>query len=178
MKFLQMLAKARKSRLILPKRLLCLDPGSTTGWSLFEEGVPVEGGQITNVADGQCLYQSMLDLFAQTKPTRVVCENYRLYQHKLEAQSFSEVHTVRIIGFIEAICQLGLTTDGQAIPLYFQMAQEAKGFCTDSKLKLWGFWVKGMRHNRDAIRHGCYWLLFNKLTKGDDKLDVPAVCQE
>lgn len=41
-----------------------------------------------------------------------------------------------------------------------QMAAQAKGFVDDDKLKAWGFWIKGKKHARDAIRHGVYYLLF------------------
>ena len=52
------------------------------------------------------------------------------------------------------------------IPTHKQMASTAKTFATDKKLREWGFWERGMRHARDAIRHGCYFLLFYK--KGED----------
>jgi hypothetical protein len=48
------------------------------------------------------------------------------------------------------------------------MASQAKAFVTDQKLKEWGFWKEGMRHSRDAIRHGLYFLLFYK--RGEDVL--------
>lgn len=47
-----------------------------------------------------------------------------------------------------------------------QMAVTAKNFCTDDKLKQWGFWQAGQKHARDSIRHGCYFLLFFR--KGQD----------
>jgi hypothetical protein len=46
--------------------------------------------------------------------------------------------------------------------IHYQMATTAKTFVTDEKLKQWGFWQEGMRHSRDAIRHGLYFLLFYK----------------
>jgi hypothetical protein len=32
-------------------------------------------------------------------------------------------------------------------------------------LKKWDFWKPGMRHSRDAIRHGIYWLLITNRPK-------------
>jgi hypothetical protein len=33
----------------------------------------------------------------------------------------------------------------------------AKTFATDDKLEAWGFWKRGQKHARDAIRHAVYW---------------------
>lgn len=33
----------------------------------------------------------------------------------------------------------------------------AKTFADDVKLAAWGFDAPGMRHAKDAIRHGCYF---------------------
>jgi len=33
----------------------------------------------------------------------------------------------------------------------------AKTFANDDKLEAWGFWRKGQKHARDAIRHGIYF---------------------
>lgn len=178
----------------IPDRLLCLDPGETTGWCLFEKGelikynqedtviLSTDGKQGTKIIDWRCLE----DLFFFTAPTKVVCENYRIYAHKLERHSFSQVETLRLIGGIDQLCHTGwfdkhypddYGIDGdptnlegdpnevrafnyhQPISIDYQMAVQAKGFVTDERLKEWGFWLPGMRHSRDAIRHGIYWLL-------------------
>lgn len=90
----------------------------------------------------------------------VIYENYRVYAHKLERHSNSEVYTLRLVGVIEYLCDVK-----HKIPYYNQMAQQAKGFVTDDKLKKWGYYRQGLRHARDAIRHGCYFLLFDKELK-------------
>jgi hypothetical protein len=180
MDFQVLLDRVRKDNVVAPKRLLCLDPGETTGWALFENAKLTKWGQTTTVIDKKIQYGAMIELIQEIKPTAIVCENYRVYQHKLEQHSFSEVLTVRIIGGFELLSYQGITEtrpmdlnfrgetmaatyqEHWQIPIFFQMAQEAKGFCTDKKLEMWNYWQKGMRHSRDAIRHGCYWLLFNK----------------
>ena len=43
--------------------------------------------------------------------------------------------------------------------LKFLFTIKAKGFVTDAKLKEWGLWQDGLRHSRDAIRHGIYFLV-------------------
>jgi hypothetical protein len=161
-----------------PERLLCLDPGETTGWALFEHSKLVRWGQIQTVdKEENILWHNLNELFIAINPDFVVCEDYRIYQHKLARHSFSPVLTLRLIGGTDLMCLLGWYVDyGDSddcnslehftCPIHYQMATQAKGFITDEKLLNWGFWQDGMRHSRDAIRHGCYFLLFYK--RGED----------
>lgn len=152
--FLEILEKRRGAEWKAPHRLLVLDPGETTGWCLYIDGKLHDQGQASTYALG---WHEIHELFEQTRPTMVLYENYRVYQHKLERHSNSEVYTIRLIGVIEYLCEVVW-----GIKHYNQMAHQAKGFVTDEKLKAWGYYVTGKRHARDAIRHGCYFLLFNK----------------
>lgn len=128
----------------------------TTGFAVFHNHHLVRGGQIRTVVDGQILWDEIFKLIITEEVSQVVCEDYRVYQHKLERHSFSPVVTLRLIGGIDFICHLS------KLPVHYQMATQAKGFVTDQKLKEWGFWQDGLKHARDAIRHGCYFLLFHK----------------
>lgn len=182
----------------LPQALLCLDPGETTGWAVFERGELTKLGQAPTVSiktvgnskkgSKSVDWPVVNDLFIMTTPTHVVCEDYRIYAHKLERHTFSSVETLRLIGGIDMICHVGFSwvekaglAGGQGvsipksdlklmefyepIPISYQMAVQAKGFVTDEKLKQWGFWKDGMRHSRDAIRHGIYYLLVTNRPK-------------
>lgn len=154
--FSDLLQRIRGSATI-PHKLLCLDPGKTTGWCLFEDGVLTKWGQIEDCFDDKNVDATKLyDLFADIQPDFIVYEDYKVYSHKLDRHSFNPVFTVRLIGVIETYCQI------EGVKSHKQMATTAKNFCTDDKLKQWGFWQSGMRHSRDAIRHGCYFLLFYK----------------
>lgn len=155
--FHELLAMRRGSEWIPPKRLLCLDPGETTGWSVFEDGQLVRCGQAHTIEG----YHIIHNLFCDIVPSMVIYENYRVYAHKLERHSNSEVYTLRLIGAIEYLCDMTYQ-----VPRYNQMAQQAKGFVTDEKLKAWGYYQKGQRHSRDSMRHGCYFLLFDKSLEG------------
>lgn len=101
-----------------------------------------------------------MDLLNDVKPDFIVYEDYKVYSQKLNSHAFNPIFTVRLIGAIETYCQ----TNG--VKAHKQMATTAKNFVTDDKLKQWGFWQEGMKHARDAIRHGCYFLLFYK--RGQD----------
>jgi len=147
----------------IPQKLLCLDPGKTTGWCLFEQGKLTRWGHVENCYDDNNIDVSGLtDLFQEIQPDFILYEDYRIYSNKLERHSYSPVMTIRLLGVVETYCQMN------KIPTHKQMATTAKNFCTDIKLEQWGFWQPGMRHARDAIRHGCYFLLFYK--KGCDIL--------
>lgn len=155
--FPNLMVTRRGMQFVPPKRLLVLDPGETTGWALFEDGKLSAAGQAATKREGwRCIHSLLMDI----KPDMLVYENYRVYEHKLERHSNSEVYTVRLIGVIEYLCDIVC-----GIPHYNQMAHEAKGFVSDDKLQKWGYYKPGLKHARDAIRHGCYFLLFNKNLK-------------
>ena len=153
-------AKVREARKVnaFAGTLLALDPGETTGWSVWqctpgEDDVLIAWGQLPSwpmnlIASG------FLELLKQYKPTRVVYEQYRVYDWKLETHSWSDVPTLRIIGSIET-----RLIDAN-IPYSHQTAQVAKQFVTDQRLKEFGFYKPALKHARDSIRHGIYYLCF------------------
>jgi hypothetical protein len=84
----------------------------------------------------------------------MIIENYRVYPWLLKQHSWSEIPTVRYIGVLQYIADL------RGTPVRLQMAQLAKVYCTNQKLKRWGLYQEDKKHAMDAIRHGCYYLLF------------------
>lgn len=155
MKFNELLWKVRKNPTLWtpPKRLLALDPGENTGYAVFRDGIFCDCGQqdCKEIAP-----QALTEIFDKYNPTHVIAEDYRIYQHKTDSHTWSNLFTPRLLGMIELLCYQ------REINLDWQMASAHKSFCTDMKLKEWDFWQTGMRHSRDAIRAGCYYLLFNK----------------
>ena len=174
MTFEELLLKHRGVDYTPPETLLCLDPGFTTGVAVFTNGKLTHWEQVTTITDYKTTphlqWDNLLDLFARIKPTKIVCEDYRIYTHKLDQHNFSGVDTLRLIGGIDMLAQVGypIAVDARVlemnlpVSITYQMASMAKGFCTDDKLKHWNYWQPGMKHSRDAIRHGCYYMLFNK----------------
>lgn len=148
----------------VPHKLICFDPGKTTGWATFVDGKLDKTGHIEACYDDHNIDVSpILKVLQEEQPDYILYEDYKVYAHKLSRHTFNPVFTLRLIGAIEAYCQM------HNIPSHKQMAVTAKNFVTDEKLKSWGFWETGMRHARDAIRHGCYFLLFYK--KGENIID-------
>ena len=162
MQFKELLERSRKVPLPKGLTLLALDPGHTCGYCVFVDGEMTSCGQVEFVTErkgsneGHIVWYKIWELFDVVAPDMVVFEDYRVYQHKLERHSFSPVLTLRIIGGIELLCAM------RNIKTFSQMANTAKGFVSDEKLKDWGFFGKAQRHSRDSIRHAIYFLLFNK----------------
>jgi len=146
-------AKLDKSGLPLPKVMIALDPGETTGLAVFNEANLVEAKQLAthSIYSGTDILIEVLDKY---KPDMVVFEDYRIYDFKAQSHSWGTLHTPRLIGALQSLChQRGIKT-------FYQLAQQPKLFCTDQKLEQWGYYRKGLRHARDAIRHGCYYLIW------------------
>lgn len=145
----------------VPHKLICFDPGKTTGWCTFVDGKLDKVGHIEHCYDDNNIdATAILKVLQEEQPDFILYEDYKVYAHKLARHTFNPVFTLRLIGAIETYGQI------TGIPTHKQMAVTAKNFVTDEKLKSWGFWETGMRHARDAIKHGCYFLLFYK--KGED----------
>lgn len=144
-----------------PATLFAIDPGETCGWAVFRGGhLSISGQQeITTMKDSRLEVGPLWDLIMQWQPNIVVMEGYRVYASKAAAHTWNALYTPKLIGAMEAVC------DFRGIPVVIQMAS-VKAFCTNDKLKAWGFYQKAQPHAIDAIRHGCYYLLFHERGKG------------
>jgi hypothetical protein len=159
MEFKVLLGRIRTSKVqwAPPKVLMAIDPGKTTGIAIFKEGILSTQSQVDTSNDEGI--QELVRQITYTNPNILVCEDYRVYSWKAKEHSWEALNTPQLIGVIKYLCTKSNT------PIYMQMAQMGKGFCTDKKLREWGFYRSGLPHSRDAVRHGCYWLLFHKEDK-------------
>lgn len=158
MKFADLLQKVKLTRKFeRPDHLLVYDPGQTSGWAYFENCELTSCGQLST-ADlrdiAKDIYGFTASMLDGKDNCMVLYENYRIYGHKQRQHVGSELHTAKVIGVIESVCQL------LDIETHTQMAATAKPFCTDSKLRQWGWYQTAEQHANDAIRHGAYYLLF------------------
>ena len=167
---LMKLTHAQRETIPYQGTLVCFDPGETTGYAVFENWTLEDSGQLDSKDIPSCTKSIYDELRHHQHPNaekglywgltardvRVVMEDYRVYGWKTESHAWENLHTPKLIGGIQTIC--GLLT----IPFYMQMAGQVKTFCTNDKLKEWDMYIKGQQHARDAIRHGCYYLLFHK----------------
>ena len=161
MRYDLLLASITKKGVSIPGTLLAFDPGEVTGCCVFKDGKPVEFRQLPTVNKKTRDYEwDIIEQFIdEIKPDAVIIENYRIYAHKLEQHSSSDVPTLQLIGAIKYMLYK------RNIPYKLQMAQQAKGFVTDAKLKEWGMWDVGHKHARDACRHCVYYLVSQKPKK-------------
>lgn len=134
-------------------RVVGLDPGETTGACAFKGKEMLDARQLPTGLVGKGATE-ILNYLLAWEPSIVVMEDYKVYAWKTKDHAWASLHTPRLIGAIEFICYR------HDCPIQKQMAQQAKGFCTDDKLKAWGLYLPGQRHSRDAIRHAVYYLLF------------------
>lgn len=151
--FLKMYRSQRDPLWSPPDQLLVLDPGETIGWAVFLKGSLNGCGESSLHASPHKVLISLCK--EMMHPDVIVTENYRVYPWKLRDHSWSAGYTLRVLGMIEGIAE------EDSILLCKQMASLAKGFCHNRRLREWGYY-RTDTHARDAIRHGCYWLLFNK----------------
>lgn len=142
-------------------RLLSFDPGHTTGWCLYVGTKQVHVGQIITKSIPQCV-ENVENLFAETQPTAIVMEDYRVYKWRAQHHAGSDMLTTRVIGSIETIAVQHFMPE-----ITKQPAHIAKRWCTDEKLKQWEMYVKGQKHARDAVRHATYFILFGAIRKAD-----------
>lgn len=141
----------------------------TTGYCIGNgDGTIIEIGEIRakDFETRMEYHDAVLSLALNKKKVDViVCENFRLYQHKAQAQVHSELETPRIIGALEYCAWL------KKMPLYFQMAVDVKKRFSDDILtekcileKVKNvFYFKGIKtndHIRDAIRHYNYFVRY------------------
>lgn len=134
--------------------VLCLDPGETTGWALFEDGWLESVGQEPTGTEPALTADFVRRMHEEVDLRHIVYEEYRIRGNKAKQHVGSEVVTIQHIGVIRA------TADQLGIPATKQAAGLAKGFADDRKLRMWGLYNTGQRHANDAVRHGVYWHLF------------------
>lgn len=149
-----------------PGRLITFDPGETTGYSIWDNAKLTECGQLaTHTVQNSVemlshwlddkfsiLHDEVdVDIYTGRAIAKVVIEEYRVYSQKTDDHAQSTMHTSRLIGCLETLLTL------RKMPYEMVGAGLAKRVATDEKLKDWGFWQRGERHARDAIRHGVYF---------------------
>jgi hypothetical protein len=138
--------------------VLCLDPGETTGWALWEAGLLADCGQWATPSP-DVLADAIAAVYYNGDGrgpglARIVYEEYRIRGNKAKEHVGSEVVTIQHVGAIKVVAS------ELAVPLWKQSAGMAKGFATDEKLRRWDLWQPNLRHANDAIRHGVYYHLF------------------
>ena len=145
--------------------VFAFDPGETTGFAHLKGDRLIRTDQLNTktVKDTVIAIETFRDEFTsyllgleagEYKGVNFAIEDYRIYSHKSDTHKWSNVHTIKVVGLLEALAE------SLGCKYKLRMASEAKNFVTDDYLKDWGFWRSGERHARDAIRHGIMQILF------------------
>lgn len=153
-----------------PGLILAFDPGETTGFCAMydfkiRELCQIPTGPTLSVRECYENLEKAMDRHAPDDSeyeAQAAIEDYKVYDWKAEDHSWSQVHTIKVVGLIQLLC-------GQwVLPFKMRMAALAKGFVTDEKLKMWDLYepTVGQKHARDSLRHACYHALWpNKVDK-------------
>lgn len=138
----------------LSKNYLAMDPGETTGMSLWNADTQqLYTFQVKTNEIGPS-FANLTAFILSFQPAHLRVENYRIYGWKAEDHKWQELHTPQWIGAIKACAHI------HELPMSVCMAQQAKNFWTDEKLEKCGIYPKGLVHGRDALRHLLYFLTF------------------
>jgi len=134
-------------------QVISLDPGGTTGWSIFsvhpiamngDPDIPplinVEwwtAGEFTGNQDSQC--DEIVEMLREWPYARLVTEDFKLRQLN------AELDPVEINAILRHVMR----------PRYFvlQSASLAMGTLPDDRQKELGLWIPGKQHARDAVKH-------------------------
>lgn len=146
---------------------LCVDPGETTGFSLWDaDGKLVWADQLPMWNFIDALYQWAVDgLVPRTLMENgehldhdlgaVVCEEWQLYPWELRNLAWDKCRTARAIGGLTLICrQFGKQ-------LVFQGADIKNGAQAAGAEALYLEPVHENRHANDSIQHGVFYLAKN-----------------
>ena len=143
---------------VFPGTVMAFDPGETTGVAVMTNLEMTYSCQLITPTQFTGIHE-IKKIIETHKPNMIICENYRIYGWATKQHQWAELHTPKLIGCIVCLAVL------KGVPIQFQMAVEGKGWVTDQKLKAWGFYERGEKHARDAMRHACYYLLFGDKPK-------------
>lgn len=139
-------------------QVLALDPGGTTGWAIFQvhpdamtgdPEIPVldniewwTAGEVTGKQDDQI--DELVKLIEEWPAARLVTENFR----------------VRSIQALLDPAEINAVLRWAVRPRYFVYQEPglAMSTVTDERQKLWGYWLPGKPHARDAVKHGITFL--------------------
>lgn len=147
-------------------RLLAVDPGEVhCGMALFED----TGGDyhlVSSWEEGpdECAY-SVYRFMTEEDLTHLVVEKFQLYPWKSEAQSFSQLKTVEVIGVLRYLHKRAVAT-GAEVVWEEQPASIKKPTALICKAKGIKPFLKSNQHMKDAQVHGWRYILKN--LEGED----------
>ena len=155
-------------------RVLCFDPSGnfkegsgTTGVAVFSDGKLESFTDIkaTHYDTIEQYWNAHYQIIKHNNPGIIVCESFRLFEHKAKEQSWSAMETCQLIGYL----RMKAWENGIK---WFEQDPSVKPRVADRILERMGVIQKnGSRytcmgkltnlHIRDAVRHGVFFHRFN-----------------
>jgi len=138
-------------------RVISLDPGGTTGYTLaYKDGPHLYVAPCQAELD----HYGIFSLLATTRPNHVICEDFE-YRPGI-ARPYIVLVSLEYIGVIKLWCKARPPLNEET-PLFMQKAAQAIGdnnFFNDLRLKRMGLYKRGVPHGLDSMRHFLYWFFF------------------
>jgi hypothetical protein len=142
---------------------LCVDPGETTGWSIWRGKEPIIRGQLAMwefidavdewLTTGMCgtLIESTGEDLPEGALGAIVCEDWKIYEWMLEKLAWDSCRTARAIG------ALTLLARQHAIPFHLQGADIKPAAVAAGAEDLYVHPLEENRHANDSIQHGVFY---------------------
>jgi len=139
-----------------------------TGWAMFSNGKLTDVGKVCSeeFKYQENYWQDVAEEMLTVLPKIVVCESFRLFAHKAMQQSGSSMDTPQLIGYLR------MCLWDRGIPIVFQDPVNKLRFSDEVMVQMGIIEKKGRSHyfkgniltihERDAIRHGLYYIKYGK----------------
>ena len=125
--------------------ILSFDPGETTGFCIMRNfnilildqlKTPKTDvfGSFKAIRDALHNALASANIAGFDGPVQVSIEDYRIYDWKSDEHKWSQVHTIKVVGFCEALAR------ARDLPVTINMASAGKHFYTDERLKQLGLY--------------------------------------
>lgn len=125
------------------------DPGGATGVVIYRQGKLIA----SNSTGVEGMLNKCSDDSFWLLPRIWVVEEFRIYPWKAKDLSFDECISAHVIGMLKVAAKRC------GAEMVMQSAQNAKGFSTDDRLKLYDWYeFLSTKHERDAARHVMHYL--------------------
>lgn len=135
-------------------RILAVDPGVTSGFC-YAELVHLNDGDYLEFFPTQ-MVDEVDDLWRRLehfRPRYIIIESFQYRQAARRGLNLKPVELIGVVKLYECLAQ-------HQTAVVEQTAATGKGYYTDTILKKNGFYVPGVPHGMDAMRHLLQWFTF------------------
>lgn len=125
--------------------IMSIDPGGTTGWSLWTK-TEIKTGEISEDEH----HGTLAYVIRFYEPELIICESF---EYRNTSPAGLNLIPVEYIGIVKLVA-VNILADVE-----MQTASIAKGFVKDENIKRLGLWEPGKPHAMDALRHLLFYIV-------------------